>query len=239
MVQVGLNGSIEPMATKVGLSHTNHIGTSSPTFTSTVFNHIEENLVGKKPETPFLIISKLNILKLNKYFHLFYFAVLDLNSQLLYIAVNYREICVALTRYTENQLADLKQNPMTYTKYEKCLKRPVQLRRRIKPAWRRLKRAVTTFPIGDETEPIVIDDDREPNNNNPVIEDIFGVRRSVPPRLPNGRFVRTNSGSMRSVGEKSRTATDVIVVDLCSSDDEQSKRENRGERILSFSPNGN
>lgn len=120
---------------------------------------------------------------------------------------------VVLTLLKDSQISELMKDPTSYKKYEKHLlkmKRP-KLRR----APTKAKPVSRSLSLGNYFEPIVIDDDDD--NSEPPVEvtlaPIFLKQSATSPKKP---LKRVRAGPLSKKNPKPA----VVVVDLCSSDEE-------------------
>ena len=121
-----------------------------------------------------------------------YISVLDLRSQLLYIAC--KPIYVAVTRQTDEELEELRRNPSRYKSPDRQVPR-VRLR---SPS----VESVYEPTSAHQNEPITID--LEEDDTPPLYQPVATVPPTI--RKPNLK--------------RSRPASQIVFVDLCSSDEE-------------------
>lgn len=159
----------------------------------------------------------------------FFSLALSIESQLLYATC--RPIYAVLTRLNEKQIEELKRDPSKYQSPQNANMRKVSITRRVGPACKTRSRSAVyaqntsvsskrKAPVGDESDPIVVEDDE-------VISQVLTA--STEEALTASNAVKSFTGKMeptRSTREKkSGTRSAIILIDLCSSDDEEKEED--------------
>lgn len=148
------------------------------------------------------------------------FLVLSIRSQLLYLSC--RPIYVALSRLSQKQINEIKENISKYKYLQNTNTQQVSLVRRIGPACKtRLNKiiyaqnALTSSEckdLGDETNPITLEDEGiniySPASNTEKAN-VFPIVNSS----------TKNKDSTNPIKEKTSTSA-IMLIDLCSSDEE-------------------
>lgn len=147
------------------------------------------------------------------------FPVLNIRSQLLYVAC--QPIYVSMTSLNQEQIQELQHDPSKY-------KSPV--RQVPRPRLRSLKRqqtAMSQFPFGHSGEEVIVIDDEE------IVPEEMAMATLTPiGRVSGNVYTRPNSYPARPANiavkrhrtkvKNSRSTSAIMVVDLCSSDEEES-----------------
>lgn len=145
--------------------------------------------------------------------------VLNIRSQLLYVAC--QPIYVSMTSLNQEQIQELQHDPSKY-------KSPV--RQVPRPRLRSLKRqqtAMSQFPFGHSGEEVIVIDDEE------IVPEEMAMATLTPiGRVSGNVYTRPNSYPARPANiavkrhrtkvKNSRSTSAIMVVDLCSSDEEES-----------------
>jgi len=152
--------------------------------------------------------------------------VLNIRSQLLYATC--RPIYVILTRLSEKQIDELKKDSSKYQCPQKNINvRKVLLMRRVGPACKtKLKKATfenASFvsskrkaPSGNELDPIIIEDEDISTTAKETLITFTAIKSSV-----------DNMETIKPIKEKKCPSSTIMLIDLCSSDEEENDQNNR------------
>ncbi|XP_011261335.1 uncharacterized protein LOC105254389 [Camponotus floridanus] len=152
--------------------------------------------------------------------------MLNIRSQLLYATC--RPIYVILTRLSEKQIDELKKDSSKYQCPQKNINvRKVLLMRRVGPACKtKLKKATfenASFvsskrkaPSGNELDPIIIEDEDISTTTKETLITFAAIKSSV-----------DNMETIKPIKERKCPSNTIMLIDLCSSDEEENDQNNR------------
>lgn len=154
--------------------------------------------------------------------------MLSIQSQLLHATC--RPIYVALTRLSEKQIDELKKNPSKYQYPQKSINvRKVLLTRKAGPACKTKSRKTTHMrntPVSSKRKAPLEDD------VDPIVEEDANICTSTKEALIAFAAVKSftdNAETTKSAKEKKCPSRTIMLIDLCSSDEEESDLSTRDE----------
>lgn len=191
------------------------------------YKEIVNNIISKNYHRIDIILNISK--KFFKKFTLFMFSlVLSIRSQLLYATC--RPIYVVLTRLSEKQIDELKKDSSKYQCPQKSINvRKVLLMRRVGPACKTKSKKATCeqnvvisskrkAPLGNELDPIIVED--EDAGINTTAKETLIAFTAVKSSLD-------NLETIKPIKEKKCPSSTIMLIDLCSSDEEENDQSSR------------